>query len=101
MQSYFGAPRLHPCNSISINASQTLTHKVEQEKNTILQAESTFLLVPDDCFNLFLNYTEYHKMWTFSLNIYFFILDGRRSCAGAGKTETKCKYNKAGIFDFI
>lgn len=60
-------------------------------KNTILQTESTFWLVPDDCFNLFLNYTEYHKMWTFGVNIYIFILDVR-ACASAGKTKTKCKY---------
>lgn len=47
IQSDSGVPGVQPCNSISINASQTLTHKVEgQEKYHSTQKGSVFCSCP-------------------------------------------------------
>lgn len=81
--------------------TNTYTQSRGVRKNTILQTESTFLLLLDNCFNLFLNYREYHKMWTFGLNIYIFTLDSSNLSARTGQKNTMFRYSKLRIFVFI
>lgn len=72
IQSDSGVPGVQPRNSISINASQTLTHKVEgQEKYHSTQKGSVFCSCPRIVSTPIFYTRKSIKLWSFGLKIWF------------------------------